>query len=926
MNDSPSCSRLPAHLRLPALATIKGAKRFSSRRKFAKKTKLVSAIDSGARDGIDVTATLQVHPDDTVSLQLCSAMTAMTLKDVINDKIRVAAPKILAIHARDATRNATSITECSFTHATAVEEAALLPMGRFRQGVVLASLAPACRTRATEMGVARHNLQKSLFMRNQGVLAVHKQAREDMLQAQRDRLAALKADDMQAYMQLAKNAKNDKISRLLAETDACLRQLAARLGNATACATENDRAARADAEARAFSHLAALQESTETWNAAVGLQNIDGQLPKQPALLTGGLLREYQLRGLQWMLSLRSSGLNGILADEMGLGKTIQIISLVAHFVTEHQQPPGMDGLPASGPHDAGAFGPVLIAAPASVLPNWEREFVAWAPTIKVVTYRGSAVEREEIFARKMKTRKRGGHHGGVVSPSLPFQVCLTTYECLMGKADRPRLASFSWSYIIVDEGHRLKNAACKLNGELRMYKADHRLLLTGTPLQNSLDELWALLNFLMPQLFNSSDDFQTWFGGSAGLGGPAAAAGSCPETSEANRDDDESALLHASMLTEEEVLLVTNRLHQVLRPFMLRRLKETVAGELPPKVERIIRCPPSVYQSSLTHALEEKLRSPGGVRGVNNALMELRTICNHPLLSRIHLEGTEAALPPHPLPAEVRLCGKLELLDRVLLKLRATGHRVLIFCTMTRLLDVLETYLEWRGMTYLRLDGATSASERGSLVESFNAPGSNVFIFLLSIRAGGVGLNLQSADTVIFYDTDFNPQMDNQASARCHRLGQTRDVLVLRLQTIGTVEERIVHIASEKRGMADRSITGGFFDGRTGVAERQTYLLELLRAQRQEIRDAGDDDAGHIGNAELNRMLARGDQELEVFEKEDERAVAEVAGHGPRLATMADVSSLVHAVKESLNPVDPDEGKEMGRGKRARADVVYKV
>ena len=408
--------------------------------------------------------------------------------------------------------------------------------------------------------------------------------------------------------------------------------------------------------------------------------------------------------------------------------------------------------------------------------------------------------------------------------------------------------------------------------------------------------------------------------------------------------DDDEDDAQHAVMLSEEEMLIVTSRLHQVLRPFMLRRLKEAVAGELPAKVEHLVPCRPSPYQTALFSALQEQLQGPGGVRGVSNALMEARNICNHPLISKLHPAGVETTLPPHPLPSEIRLCGKLEVLDRILLKLKAAGHKILIFCTMTRLLDVLEGYLEWRGLGFLRLDGSTSSDDRGALVDEFNAPDSSAFVFLLSVRAGGVGLNLQAADTVIFYDTDWNPQMDAQAAARAHRIGQKREVLVLRLQTVGTVEERVMAVAAEKLGMADRSITGGFFDGKTSASERQRYLLGLLKAQDggSSCGGGGGSTRGDLSNAELNRLLVRGEEELELFAKEDEKlAAAEAAAWKgkfssstttttttatafSRLALAEELDPLVAAVIEALTPVDVDAGREFGRGKRARGIDVY--
>lgn len=467
-----------------------------------------------------------------------------------------------------------------------------------------------------------------------------------------------------------------------------------------------------------------------------------------------------------------------------------------------------------------------------------------------------------------------------------------------------------------------------------------------------------------MPDLFNSSDDFQTWFGGRQSRDASNAAKSKETNSSEgtcsnANDDDDDNEQL-ASLLSEEETLIVTTRLHQVLRPFMLRRLKDAVASDLPTKTEHLVYCQPSPYQKALFSAIETRLSTAGGIRGVNNALMELRVVCNHPVLSRLHAEGMEDSLmPDHPLIPEIRLCGKLEVLDRLLPKLKASNHRVLLFCTMTRALDVLETYLDWRGLSYLRLDGGTSAEERGNLVKQFNAPGSQTFVFLLSVRAGGVGLNLQAADTVVFYDTDWNPQMDAQAAARAHRIGQTRDVLVVRLITQSSIEEKIVAVAAEKLDIAERTITGGLFDGKTSSAERQKYLLNLLRQQDAALAVAGSGDpeenGGVLSDEKINQVLARNEEEKKLFAEEDvRRKNAEIQAfnrillrkskHRPdhdddddvlnkeqsmvasysRIATPQEVQLLVSASMELLLPVDRDADKEFGRGKRVRHSVDY--
>ena len=740
------------------------------------------------------------------------------------------------------------------------------------------------------------------------------------------------------YLELAQKSKSSKIEMLLSQTDACLRHLASRL-HINSIAEARDTALSDVTNAAVKTTVTKkLQHSSEAWDS-LAMTVAPGPSPtaattnattttaiatatnpseqhqqhhqtqQQPSILTGGELRSYQLQGLQWLISLRNNNLNGILADEMGLGKTIQVIALIAHCIEKN----------TVIEEEGGMF--FCIACPASVLPNWEKEFAAWAPSIDVVSYNGTTVEREKIYRRNIRpTQKKNKKKQKSV-------VVLTTYDFLMGKEDRPRLSSMHWEYIIIDEGHRLKNAGCKLNAELSRYSTGHRLLLTGTPLQNGINELWSLLNFLMPHLFNCSEDFDTWFGGALGSVGERSSAS--PNTSSDSDAEDEAQ--HAALLSEEELLIVTSRLHHVLRPFMLRRLKESVATELPQKKEILLSCRPSPYQSALLQLLTKQLEGSQGVRGVNNTFMEMKTICNHPLLSRLHVSGTEHCLldatqhASHFVPLEVRLCGKMEVLDRALLKLKSNNHKVLLFCTMTRVLDVMEEYLEWRGFEYCRLDGSTSAADRGELVRSFNAPGSNHFVFLLSVRAGGGGLNLQAADTVIFYDTDWNPQMDAQAAARAHRIGQTRQVLVVRLMTVGTVEERIIQVAEEKRGMAERSITGGFFDGKTSAAERQRYLLGLLKEQAATMKkytankkntDGSGEEGGLISDEALSRFLARGKDKLE---NESLGPLPSTLTLTNRLASEIDVASMVVAATEAMYPKDPDADKEFGRGKRLR-------
>ena len=412
----------------------------------------------------------------------------------------------------------------------------------------------------------------------------------------------------------------------------------------------------------------------------------------------------------------------------MGLGKTVQTIALVAHLLETGR---------LAGPH--------LILAPKAVLPNWMNEFARWAPSLRAVLYDGPPDTRKAIRDEWL-------------SRPSSFHALVTHYDLAL--RDARALRSVDWGLLVVDEGHRLKNADARLGTALKSLTAAHRVLLTGTPLQNSLKELWALLNFVLPRVFDSASSFDDWFaaplGADAGPSLPGAA----------------SAAASAAPLNEEEQLLVITRLHQVLRPFMLRRTKAEVESDLPSKASRVVRCGLSAWQALWYKQIAERgcvalgdAAGPGHKRargGLRNIAVQLRKICLHPYL---FLEGL--GTPPYHIAAapdeRVRASGKLALLDNALAKLFATGHRVLLFSQMTRALDILADFLDDRGYTHLRLDGMTKTEERARLLAEFNAPGSPHFVFLLSTRAGGLGLNLQTADTVIMFDSDWNPQADAQ-------------------------------------------------------------------------------------------------------------------------------------------------------------------
>ena len=381
-----------------------------------------------------------------------------------------------------------------------------------------------------------------------------------------------------------------------------------------------------------------------------------------------------------------------------------------------------------------------------------------------------------------------------------------------------------------------MKNAASKLSATLLQYEAAHRILLTGTPMSNSLGELWSLLNFLLPKIFNSADTFDQWFSA------PLASAGGGSED---------------ASLNEEESLLVINRLHQVLRPFLLRRLKSEVESQLPEKAEYVLKCELSAMQKLMYRQLQSSGLAKVGeggkmvMSGLNNVEMQLRKVCNHPYL---HFNDDQYDDARNHYPEHIwRSSGKFELLERILPKLHALGHRVLIFSQMVKLIDLLQVFLEAKHIAHLRLDGHTKGDERGELLEKFNAS-DTYSVFLLSTRAGGQGLNLQTADTVIIFDSDWNPQMDLQAMARAHRIGQKMEVRVLRLITASPIEEKILATANEKLDQEAKIIEAGKFNQTSDASERRETLQRLLA----QSADESVEEAGIPTDEEINEMLAR--------------------------------------------------------------------
>ena len=748
-----------------------------------------------------------------------------------------------------------------------------------------------------------------------------------------------------------------------------------------------------------------------------GLDRVDerkmmSRIDAPPASFVGEL-KDYQLKGVRWLDNLYEQGINGILADEMGLGKTIQTIGLLAHLSC-----------------NKGVWGPFLVVCPSSTLHNWQSEMTVFCPSLKVLPYWGGLKERKLI--RRYLNPKRLGLQ------ESPFHVCITSYQLIL--TDDKVFQKINWHYLILDEAQAIKNTLSIRWSTLLGFNSRNRLLLTGTPIQNSMAELWALLHFIMPNLFDSHEQFQEWFS----------------KDIEAHSQDAGTLNLHQ-----------LKQLHAILKPFMLRRVKKDVESEIGQKTESEYFCEMTLRQKVLYNRIKSRLNvselfmmadSKIKVEKLMNLMMQFRKVCNHPdlferrperspvyfrdpgyqvstvnfnlpimqeircaahnpilvrvprlvweeimnckqhlpelftadspLLSVLRLIGLSAAegrrlalsdqltrgvmclhwvlsmrrlhayeeftkpmlsislistmrplidfaehyphtveglyrvstlatcieitcassrfvnnyrgallspllkqlvfgkqfrpsfvyesqgqsnplllstLPdglqvPIQCPVEipdldslVHDSAKLMILDDLLKRLAAEGHKVLIFCQMTMMLNILEDYLYSRKFSFLRLDGSTPIGDRRVMIEQFQT--SDVFIFILSTRAGGLGINLTAADTVIFYDIDWNPTMDAQATDRVHRIGQDKPVTVYRLITKGTVEERILKRAKQKQIVQSTVYAGGAFKA---DIFRPAEVMELLF------------DSSEIDNAAAQKFIGGGRKGKKKTSKEE--------------------------------------------------------
>eukprot|EP00658_Telonema_sp_P-2_P082333 TRINITY_DN8684_c0_g1_i1.p1 TRINITY_DN8684_c0_g1~~TRINITY_DN8684_c0_g1_i1.p1 ORF type:complete len:1198 (+),score=283.39 TRINITY_DN8684_c0_g1_i1:46-3594(+) len=642
-----------------------------------------------------------------------------------------------------------------------------------------------------------------------------------------------------------------------------------------------------------------------------------------PITLSGpGPPHPYQRQGISWLVSMYDRAVGCILADEMGLGKTLQTIGLIAHLKERHPL--------VSGPH--------LIVGPLSVLANWMSELATWCPSLRAVKFHGIKDERQRLKDEVLIYGK--------------FDVCVTTYEQFISEAHFFK-HRFIWDCFVIDEGHRLKNEKSLLAVNARGVPCKQRVLLTGTPLQNNLRELWALLHFLLPDVFvaASSEKFEDAFD---------LAKGKC----------------------DTEML---RRAHALLGPIMIMRKKANVAVTLPPKTEIKLRVPMCALQrmwySRLLNRLSsdtlselanstgatvtakpavasdaakeepwvelgkrESIRrvvqidghdvirwsnqdqsaaneiktgkvsengSAGGVDDWNklmNTVMQLRKVCNHPYLISGCIESPYA-LDEHMISAS----GKLAVLDVLFRRLQAAGHRVLIFSQFTSMLDILEDFCRYRNILYSRLDGSTNRIQRRLDNQRFNHPDSMLSCYLISTRAGGLGINLATADTVILYDSDWNPQVDEQAIDRAHRIGQKKPVTVYRFVAESSVEERMVQFAEKKLFLSDmvtESEASSAMMSNIGRAE----LLSILGTGASEfIQDSDHSSAPGFDASAIDRTLGGDGTNLSFTDALNFRALQQVKVYDKELVKQN--KSATKGLSQELAEIDTGSSRKWIHG-----------
>ncbi|KAF8560206.1 hypothetical protein OG21DRAFT_38190 [Imleria badia] len=517
-------------------------------------------------------------------------------------------------------------------------------------------------------------------------------------------------------------------------------------------------------------------------------------LDEQPDLGQSNQLKlmKFQIDGYNWLCDNWWNQQSSILADEMGLGKTVQIVTFLGTMVEKF------------------SAAPALVVVPNSTITNWVREFSRWAPRLRVVPFFGEAKSRDVIMRYEL-------FHESKREPK--YHVLVTTYETVTNPRDFTAIFKSvgRWEILVVDEGQRLKSDSNILFKKLNELKPIHRIIMTGTPLNNNIRELFNLMNFL------DSDEWQ----------------------------DLEALEKEYEELSEDLV----RQLHVRLKPYFLRRMKSEVL-QLPPKNEVIIPLSMTplqreIYRSILSQNLDilkhltqvstvKASRAGISKTNMNNMLMQLRKCIQHPYLISDDIEPR--GLEPHEAHEKlIDASAKLLLLRSLLPKLKARGHRVLLFSQFVIALDIIEDFLRGENYKYLRLDGETKQAVRQKGMDEFNKPDSEYFIYLLTTRAGGVGINLYTADTVIIYDPDFNPHQDLQAIARSHRYGQQKTCLVFKLMVTESAEERIVQ-AGKKKLVLDHLIVQKMDDDENGGDDLRSILTFGAKALFEEGNQGSKD------------------------------------------------------------------------------------
>uniref|UniRef100_A0A4W5KM41 Chromodomain helicase DNA binding protein 3 n=1 Tax=Hucho hucho TaxID=62062 RepID=A0A4W5KM41_9TELE len=644
-----------------------------------------------------------------------------------------------------------------------------------------------------------------------------------------------------------------------------------------------------------------MEESEDPHRSPVNDPTIKYEEQPDFVTATGGTLHLYQLEGLNWLRFSWAQGTDTILADEMGLGKTIQtIVFLYSLFKEGHTR------------------GPFLVSAPLSTIINWEREFEMWAPDFYVVTYTGDKDSRAIIRENELTfddTAVRGGKKAFKLRREAPikFHVLLTSYELVT--IDQTSLKSIDWACLVVDEAHRLKNNQSKFFRRLNDYKIDHKLLLTGTPLQNNLEELFHLLNFLTPNRFNNLEGFLEEF---------------------------------ADISKEDQI----QKLHDLLGPHMLRRLKADVFKNMPAKTELIVRVELSpmqkkYYKLILTRNFEA-LNSKGGGNQVSllNIMMDLKKCANHPYLFPVaSMEARKTASGAYEGTDLTKASGKLTLLQKMMRKLKDQGHRVLVFSQMTKMLDLLEDFLDFEGYKYERIDGGITGALRQEAIDRFNAPGAPQFCFLLSTRAGGLGINLATADTVFIFDSDWNPHNDIQAFSRAHRIGQANKVMIYRFVTRASVEERITQVAKRKMMLTHLVVRPGL-GSKAGSMSKQE-LDDILKFGTEELfKDEieCEDDEGsviHYDSSAIERLLDRSQDATDDTDMQnmneylssfkvarymvrEEDKIEEVEREIIKQEECVDPEYWEKLLRHHYEQQQEDLASKLGKGKRNRKPVNY--